>query len=118
MLSPSLLGCCQAQPNFNGAELVSIKIPQKAGRPANYLKYYFIASNLIIKNKGFSFYKVTSKHSFFYPAHHPKIALLDCTGPKMTEKCSLATVLHCTLLQITTVVCIVAIDNFYSHYYF
>ena len=36
----------------------------------------------------------------------------------MTEKCSLATVLHCTVLQITTFVCIVAIDNFYSHYYY
>ena len=61
---------------------------------------------------------MTSKHSFFYPTHHPKIALLDRTGPKMTEKCSLATVLHCTVLQITTFVCIVAIDNFYSHYYY
>ena len=30
----------------------------------------------------------------------------------MTEKCSLATVLHFTVLQITTFVCTVPIDNF------
>ena len=60
----------------------------------------------------FKFLQCDFKTQFVYPTHHPKIALLDRTGPNMTEKCSLATVLHCTVLQITTFVCIVAIDNF------
>ena len=35
----------------------------------------------------------------------------------MTEKCSLATELHCTVLKITTSVYIVAIDNVCMHYF-